>query len=647
MEIPTARVMNENSYRLGFSQIKPYRYYYGVISPLKRLEINGTITEALDTEPAGLKWQDYGNFKDKSLDFKYQLIPEGKYLPAFAIGFMDPHGTRIYPSQYVVASKQIYPFDFTIGFGNGRFGDRPLPEQGEGIKLEMFSNAKDWVRDSQLFWGIQFAPYEKFALMFEYSPIKYHVQTRDPAHDKYFREPVPSEYNFGLRYKPTKWAEIDLTYQRGDEIGFNISTSFDIGNPLIPIYDPPYRERPADKKDPVSERMTGALYHSGFSDIGVIIAGDELWIEAQNDKYYYSSKAIGVILDAIFKIMPEDIEKIHITLCENGIPQIEFNTIKPDLSDLYAEKFTVNEFFRLSEINTDKTDRQYSPVRHKKLIRYGIKPSIETFLNDPSGFFKYRVGISGWVSHNPWKGATVITAVESYPLNNISSINEPFSIPVRSDIVLYKQEKAALGKLLFDQIYKTGYELYGKLSAGLLEIQYAGIDAEIAKPMLDGRILLGLGGSIVKKRSPEEPFKFKDDDVKDFYTTAFINSRFNIPEMDIAIDIRGGRFLAGDNGARFTISKFINGVIIRAWYTVTDTSDFTDNYNRGYNDKGISISIPLRLFTGSDSKSVYNYSLKPWTRDTGQDIEHYGTLFDFMGRNLKSFLDKDREMLYR
>ena len=55
MEIPTARVMNENSYRLGFSQIKPYRYYYGVISPVKRLEINGTITEALDTEPAGLK----------------------------------------------------------------------------------------------------------------------------------------------------------------------------------------------------------------------------------------------------------------------------------------------------------------------------------------------------------------------------------------------------------------------------------------------------------------------------------------------------------------------------------------------------------------------------------------------------------------
>ncbi|MCK5506167.1 MAG: YjbH domain-containing protein, partial [Thermodesulfovibrionia bacterium] len=31
LEIPTARVIRENSFRLGISQIKPYRYYYGVL----------------------------------------------------------------------------------------------------------------------------------------------------------------------------------------------------------------------------------------------------------------------------------------------------------------------------------------------------------------------------------------------------------------------------------------------------------------------------------------------------------------------------------------------------------------------------------------------------------------------------------------
>ena len=45
MEIPTARVMRENSFRIGASQIKPYRYYYGAVSPVKGLEIDGRITE--------------------------------------------------------------------------------------------------------------------------------------------------------------------------------------------------------------------------------------------------------------------------------------------------------------------------------------------------------------------------------------------------------------------------------------------------------------------------------------------------------------------------------------------------------------------------------------------------------------------------
>ncbi len=156
-----------------------------------------------------------------------------------------------------------------------------------------------------------------------------------------------------------------------------------------------------------------------------------------------------------------------------------------------------------------------------------------------------------------------------------------------------------------------------------------------------------MGGSIVKKRDTDNPFKFKDDAAKDFYTTAFVNTRINLPEIDFSIDVKAGRFLAGDPGVKFTVSKFINGVILKAWYAITDTSDFTDPFNEGYNDKGISVSIPIRLFSGVDSKTVYNYSLTPWTRDTGQDIDHFGTLFDFIGRNTKILIDKDKGMMFR
>ena len=118
------------------------------------------------------------------------------------------------------------------------------------------------------------------------------------------------------------------------------------------------------------------------------------------------------------------------------------------------------------------------------------------------------------------------------------------------------------------------------------------------------------------------------------------------PELHIDFSPRLN-FLAGDNGARITVSKHIKGITIWAWYSFTDTSIFNDNINRDYHDKGIGISIPLRLFKGSDSRTAYNYSISAWTRDTGQDIEHFNTLFDFIDRNSKIYIDKDKKMLYR
>jgi hypothetical protein len=642
MEIPTARVMKRHSYRVGIGQVSPYRYYFGAISPFNGLEIDGRVTEFLDREFAQQKTS-----KDKAVDVKFQFYPEGKYMPALAIGIMDPHGTRIFASQYIVASKQIYPFDFTIGFGNGRFGKRPLVARTENVKVEMFSDTRDWLRDSQLFWGIQFTPSERLAMMFEYNPVRYHEQTPDPERAIRFREPVPSKYNVGIRYKPAEWIDIILSYQRGNRFGLQVSTAFDIGNTLIPILDIPYRESVIDSQRSLERRIVKALSWSGFEDIGVYREGDDIWIEAENGRYFFLTRAVGVALRTIAGIVPDDVRRVHLILKENGIGLVEFIASREDIDDLYSGRMSVNEFYALSTVKTGKASLKVDKVWERKSVKYGFAPSLETLLNDPAGFFKYRFGVKGWIDYHPWAGGTFHAGVETYPLNNFETSNEPLSVPVRSDLVLYKKEKLQLGRLLFDQVVKLDGGLYGKISAGLLEIEYAGVDAEVARPFFDGRLLVGISGSAVKKRAPDELFRMKPDPVKRVFTTAFINSRLNLPELDMSLDVKAGRFLAGDVGARFTVSKFIKGVVLSAWYSFTDTSVFNDRYNDGYHDKGISVSIPVRIFAGVDSKRAFRYSLAPWTRDTGQDIDHFGTLFDFIGRNLKIFIDKDMKKIYK
>ena len=646
MEIPTARIIKENSFRLGISQIKPYRYYYGTISPYKGLEIGGRITEVIGV-PGFEPGSPYGNYKDKAFDFKYQFIPEGKYFPAMAVGISDPHGTRLYSSQYLVASKQIYPFDFTLGLGNGRFGIRPLPALGDKIEIEILSDTRGWLTESQFFWGVQFAPSEKYALMVEYSPILYHKMTNDPAHSKYFNEPVPSNYNFGFRWKPYKWTEIDISYQRGNQVGLNFSMPFDIGNPMIPIYDQPFKPVFSEEIILTESKLYLALTSSGFSNIGIESKDGRLVIDLENNKYFYNMRALGVVLSAIAPIVPENIQDIIIIFKENSVPMFSFRTNRQDLTGFYEGSLTPNEFLYLSGFDTSVSNVPDNVKRAKGGgLVLGYKPQFQLYLNDPSGFWKGKIGVSGWASYSLWKSASLVAGVALYPFVNIKTSNEPLSIPVRTDFPDYLRKKLIFERLIFNQVNRFPGNIFTMFSAGILEAQYSGVDAEMATYLFDGKLMFGLGGSAVKKRDPDNPLLLKKNEVKDLYTTSFINTRINFPMKDVSLDIKYGRFLAGDVGARFTISKFIKGVTLSAWYSFTDTSVFKDNINRGYNDKGIAVTIPMRLFTGSDTRAVYGQAVSPWTRDQAQDIEHFTTLFDFIGRNTKIFLEKDKTMMY-
>ncbi|HDQ03683.1 MAG TPA: hypothetical protein ENN23_03805 [Deltaproteobacteria bacterium] len=645
METPTARALEEGRYRVGFSWVDPYRYYYAAVSPLKGLEIAGRVTEVRGTKaPTDPTWKDYGNFKDKAIDIKYQFLPEGKYTPAIALGIMDPHGTRVYTGQYLVASKQIYPFDFTIGMGNGRFGRRPI-ENDKEFGLEMFTNPKQWFDDAQVFGGIQFTPHPKVAFMVEYSPIRYEQQITDPAQAKHFPDSVPSNFNFGVRFMPVNWAEIDLSYQRGEQIAVNVSFAFTLGKPLMPIFDPPYIEKEEFTGSPLAQRISRGLYESGFHNIGVLTAGSTLWIVAANDRYFYTPRALGVMLGVLNKIVPENIDKIYLILTERGIPVVELATRREDVSDYHNDVFTTGEYLYLTDISADIYETPQVKQNYKKYVFYGLKPEINALVNDPSGFLKFRAGASGWIGINPWRGASLVTGVAAYPLNDISSSNEPLSIPVRSDSVKYMKKNVLLSNLMFEQLAKFDYEIYAKVAAGLLEVQYAGLDAEVALPLFDGRIFAGLSGSLVKKRDTANPLKLNNNDWDDHYKTGFVNMRLNVPELEAYVDVKAGRFLAGDYGTRVTVSKNFNGVVLSAWYSFTGTSIFTDEYNRGYHDKGISLSIPLRLFIGRDSRVAHNYAISPWTRDVAQDIYHRTSLFDFIGRNAKIYLNKDMEKL--
>ena len=644
-ETPTARLMPENRFRVGATQVHPYRYLFGTVGLFDRLEVNGRVTEIIGVEAfTNLPGSSFGNDKDKEVDAKFLVLKERTYLPAVAIVISDPQGTALYSSQAIVASKQFLPFDVSLGFGNGRLGTQPLPSQGEGFQIELFTDPRKWAREALPFGGIQYAPTPWLTLLAEYSPIRYERQITDPAQPKYFQNAVPSPINIGARLKPLKWLEIDASWQRGNEVGVSASVAFDIGRPLVPIRDEPHQEPVEASRAPLRDRIAFALADVGFSDIAVSSDAFTLRVDAENDRYFFAPRAVEVLLATIAPFVPPNVEYVRVLLKENGIPVAEAATIATALSATGGGSPSNERIRAAVGFRSANFEAPLRPTAHRRWFDYSLKPSFEIFLNDPSGYVTYRLGVAGSISAFPWRGGTALLGVEGYPLNNISPPNTTLSIPIRSDTALYKTENADLSRLLFDQIVATRDPVYFRAEAGMLETMFGGVDAEAALPLWNGRILAGASGSLVRKRAPDDPFRFLSDEN---YYTALLQGRLNVPEIDAAIDVKLGRFLAGDRGVRVTFSKFVRGVTLSAWYSDTDTDVFTDPYNRGYHDKGISVSIPIRLFAGRDSETAYRFSVSPWTRDVAQDIDRYLPLFDWIGRNAGVLLDKDRGSTYR
>ncbi len=651
LSIPDAYTVGDDETRVGFSMEDPYRKYYLTYGIFPDIEFNGLITEILGA-PGFSSPQDsgYGYYKDKAFDFKFQFLRESKYLPALALGINDPYGNALYPSEYLVASKEIYPFDFTVGFGDGRYGSKPLISNNDGIQVGMFTNTEKWLRESMPFFGIQFFPSKTFGLEVAYDPTQYQNQSLDPANwsiDFFQNKPVPSNFDYGIVYNPTKNLQLIASYQRGNTIALNADIHFNLDKSVIHVFDRPYvRTAYIYRKETFRGEIRRAMLFYGFSNIGINIHNGKLYVQMENNKFFSDKKAAYMALQTLAKINNGKINTARVIIEDDYVPVLEASAnlkILKIASSSIKYSHDLKRFIKINIENGIKTENAIT--RDNKIFNYWIAPSFQTLLNDPSNFFQYNLGIVGYGIAHPWTGGSAILGVGAYPADNVSSNQAPLSIPVRSDFYLYEKNRINLSSLMFQQMGVFPDNIYAKFAAGLLENEYGGINFQAAKVFYSGRIILELGGSYLKKRSVDDVFGFGDvpDEIPlNHYYTYFFTSVFNFKSLNSSLKIKTGRFLAGDKGAEFFLSKYLsNGIKLFAWLSLTDTNVFpaSDPYNRGYRDIGLGISIPLRILDGTESKTKFGYSLSPWTRDVAQDISQYTDLSNFLTN--KIFIDKN------
>jgi hypothetical protein len=609
MEVPTARVLDDGVIRLSIAQALPYRWYTGAMGIFPGVEFSGRLTE-LTNVPVDFPGQ--STFRDKAFDLKYQIIPETRWLPAVAVGYHDLFGTQLFEAQYIAFNRQIYPFDFTLGYGRKRL-DGP-------------------------FAGVEVVLHPRLHLMAEYSPIDYEKGGRAPA--RAIPEGADWPVNFGLRARVLPTVDLGVSFQRGDTFGASLTFQSPLGKPVLPQKaDPPplvdVDRRPLAHRDPgeMVRQIHASLQKAGFTHVSVFTDGESLFAEFVNNLYLSDQKAVGRVLRNLLLHAPEDMKHLVAVLKRKGMPILKVS-VKPDHLEAYLFNDIPEEIFsRLVSVETigPAPDRAAPSAAYaggdESAYTFGIKPDIQFYLNDPSGFFKFRAGIKPWSIVNLWKGGEAFASLDIPFYSDVDSGNITPPDKVREDSWRYLGRQYTFTNLLFDQAVQFTDRTFGRVSFGYLEFMYAGASGEVLHFFGDGNFALGFQADWVRKREPGSTMALLEYDFYDVLANAYLR----LPRLDVTLQAQYGRFMAGDVGWLFTGSReYDTGIIIGAWWSLTDTSDLT-GFSKDYDSKGVFITLPARIFMAHDSPIRYNYAIAPWTRDAAQTPYHWRRIFDIAG----------------
>jgi hypothetical protein len=651
INMPDARVAPDGTLRFGFSYADPYVGPWTSITFLPRIEVSGRVFRVMRvpgfTDPA----TDYGDYKDKAFDGKVVLIEESRWWPQLAAGGQDFIGTRRFPAWYAVASKRLGDFDLTLGYGGDRIdgvfgGVRYRPSAFPGLALVAEYDANDYPRDFS-------------AAISGAAELK-----KAPG--------VGIEYTWGwltgqvayTREKAAAMGYISIPLSQKDFI-----PKLNEPAPYTKITPRPTREQWLES-DEHRRRMAQALAEQDFRNIRISYLHDRVEVVLTNSRISTVSRAVGRAARTILLLSPVSAREIRITYTVRELPVVTYSLsdldrlqryfngmlprweLAPHVAVTYAapgadaEAADVTEMLRAFEehqpgvkVLYDQAEGDFISLKSEDLLlnTFRVRPSAALYLNDPSGAFKYEVGVQASVDHRLARRTFLSAAVNYNIFETVSDVSQASNslLPhVRSDIAEYKRASPLkLTRLLINQLYQPSERVYARGSLGYYEEMFAGAGGQVLYLPVGAGWGADFAVDWVAQRNHEGlGFSFYD-----YQTVTAIGSfHYRLP-LGLTATARAGRFLAKDEGVRLELKRrFASGWEVGGWYTRTNGDDITSpgTPTSPYYDKGLFMSIPLNTLLTKDTQVTSPMSISPWTRDVGAMVASPLDLYRLMEKPL-------------
>lgn len=656
LQTPTARVAPEGELSLNYRDNKQYRFYSASVQLLPWLETTLRYTDVRTRKYSSVEaFSGDQSYKDKAFDFKVRLWEEGYWLPQVAVGARDVGGTGLFDGEYLVANKAWGPFDFSLGIGWGYLGtsgniknplctyDTKFCTRDTSYKAAGSTDTSQMFRGpAALFGGVEYqTPWHPLRLKLEYEGNNY-------QQDYAGKLPQRSSVNVGAIYRVADWADINLSYERGNTwmFGFTLRNNF---NDLRPGYSdnsrPRYQPEPQDailQHSVVANQLTLLKYNAGFADPQIQVKGDTLYVTGEQVKYRNTQEGIERANRIVMNDLPEGIRTIRINENRLHLPQVTTETdvasLKRHLEGEPLGQDTELVQKRVTPIVPESTEQGWYIDR--PTFDFHIDPVLNQSLGGPEGFYMYQIGVMAtadwwWTDHLLTTGSLFANLANNYDKFNYTTSDS--ALPrVRTRVREYVQNDVYVNNMQANYFQYLGNNIYGQVYAGYLETMFGGAGAELMWRPVDSNWAFGVDANYVKQRdwrSPQDMMKFSDYSVKTGHFTAYWTPWF---AQDVLVKASVGQYLAGDKGGTLDISKhFDSGVVVGAYATITNVS--AAQYGEGDFTKGVYISVPLDLFSIGATRSRAGIGWTPLTRDGGQKLGRKFELYNMTNDKTLNF----------
>ncbi|WP_372612871.1 YjbH domain-containing protein [Aquicoccus sp.] len=593
------------------------------------------------------------SYYDRSFDLRYQVLTEGDYWPAVAVGLRDFMGTGLYGGEYVVATKEIGSrLRLTGGVGWGRLGSfdsfgstgtRPTGVIGSGG----IPNTDRWFRGPMSgFGGLSYQASERLSFKAEYSTDAYLEERgagQDPGANLFRRE---SPWNFGLDYQVSDSINLGAYYMYGSEVGVRMSIALNPkaspvpgGSDTAPV---PVSVRPefsardlgwADTpgaRDTLSDEVAQSLAREGLILEGMEVDSRHARVLLRNHRWDVESQAAGRAARVLSRVMPDSVEHFTIGQSYRGMPAGAVTMRRSDIEAL--ENAPAAEMFDRVTFSGDGAawaGMDVAPDNYPRL-EWSLAPFLKLGVFDPDSPVKADAGVRlsgdyhvapGWVL----SGAVSVKAAGNLddPPSGRSGAG-PGTLPkVRSNARFYSEgNDPRLDHLTIAKYGRLGDDWYGRLTFGYLEQMYAGASGEVLWKPVDSPLALGAELNYVAQRDFDQGFGLRDYDIATGHLSAYYDFGNGFHgQLDM------GRYLAGDWGATVALDReFDNGWRVGAYVTKTDVSAAA--FGEGSFDKGIRITIPMSWAIGSATRKKNDLMIRSLTRDGGARVNVDGRLYE-------------------